>query len=242
MKVKVKLNFILILIFSASSVFSAKEIVGDRDIHLDTNEWLSSSRFGLGFQYGEETYGAHFVYDVMDWLYLKGEWSTNYDEDFLVDSNGVRFEGNEDFESIALLANFLPFRLWDVYYLGGFRVVGAAYLLNYNIQASSQPGIVSGLGVLPGGAFQGKVDIDGINPYIGIGWDFSFGTEDQLTASFDWGALFVRDYDVSITPSTLVAPMLPSGTINSLESAARDELDDDLEINEILQISVTYRL
>jgi len=137
--------------------------------------------------------------------------------DFDIDEqelDDIEYDFGLDFSSFSALADWYVFN-------GSFRISGGILSLNHEVNLDASPtadGIDIGDGTyLPAdiGSLSGCVEIDGVAPYVGIGWG------NPLTSSRRWG--FNCDFGVAFTNSPNVKL-----SANATDPAIADALAADL--------------
>ena len=149
----------------------------------------------------------------------------------------VEYDGDLDFKSLALLANWHPSR-------GGFRVT-AGLLLNGNevlVTAEPQGSYEFGGTEYPGelvGEVDGTVNFNDIAPYAGIGWGYDKDARWGFYA--DFGAIFQGAADVTLTADGPIA-IWPGfqEDLKSEEEAIEDELQN-FQVYPVISLGVYIR-
>jgi hypothetical protein len=159
----------------------------------------------------------------------------DYDDEF----DNVEYDVGLDFSSFSALVDWY---LFD----SSFRISGGLISMDHTLNLDATPSESVDIGdgtYLPAdiGTLSGDVEIDGIAPYIGIGWG------DPMDRSKRWG--FYCDFGVAFTDSPDVA-LSASGTLASDPAfqanlaKERDEIEDDLEPFEfypVLSLGIFFR-
>jgi hypothetical protein len=146
------------------------------------------------------------------------------DYDFDEEFDDVEYDVDLDFSSLSALVD------WHVFG-GSFRVTGGLLSMDHELDLDGTPtgseeigGTVYSAAEI--GTLSGDVEIDGVAPYLGIGWG------NPLSSSRRWG--FYCDLGVAFTDSPDVA-LSANGTLASDPAfqadlaRERDEIEDDLE-------------
>ncbi|MEL7536332.1 MAG: hypothetical protein AAFZ58_05560 [Pseudomonadota bacterium] len=137
---------------------------------------LKASTLGLGVE---------GVYHVSErWSLRGGINAFGYEFDDEVD--GVAYDGDLDLANLSVVADFRPFR-------GGLRLSAGAVYNDNEIAAVADPDATYTIGNMTYtqaevGVLAADVAIDGVAPYVGIGYDIALGDDWRLT--FDLGAVF----------------------------------------------------
>ena len=86
------------------------------------------------------------------------------------------------------------------------------------------------------GTLTGCVEIDGLSPYVGIGWGNPFTSNRRWGFTFDMGVAFTDSPDVSLTSTGIVSQADLSNEIK--------EIEDDLEgikFYPVISLGLFYR-
>ena len=199
-------------------------------------------RFGVGAQVGTNGIGGHLTFDITNWLYLKGEvGGFSYDGiDF--DSEGAEYEGDLDLFAAGITVNVLPFEYFDVPVMRGFRLSAGAYRIDHSLDVRTTGAEAGGdfetdlNGFNPDGALTGSAEFSDFAPYVGIGWDWRMGSEDQFVISLDVGVIFVGSAEVDLDNNS----GNPALDVDEFEDDIEDETDK-FEIYPLVQLGVGYR-
>ncbi|MFC7335818.1 hypothetical protein ACFQY0_01410 [Haloferula chungangensis] len=195
--------------------------------------------FGLGIQAGIQGIGLHARYDINPWLYMKIEGNYfKYDDTFDVD--GTDYHGDLDLSNIGLTANFLPFN-------NGFRVTLGGYFGN-----NEASGVANGNGqtvsignsvytLTQGDQLQGSVEYNQFAPYLGIGWDFGFGSTSSWVFGIDLGVLYLGEPDTLVSASGPITSVPGFGADLAAEQAIFADDINDYQFLPVLKLSLTYR-
>jgi hypothetical protein len=141
----------------------------------------------------------------------------DYDDEF----DDVEYDVGLDFSSFSALVDW---HLFD----SSFRISGGLISMDHTLDLDATPSGNVSIGdndYTPAeiGTLSGDVDIDGVAPYIGIGWG------DPMDRNKRWG--FYCDFGVAFTDSPDVE-LSATGTAAGLAAdlaRERDEIKDDLE-------------
>ena len=164
--------------------------------------------------------------------------------DFDIDEqelDDIEYDFGLDFSSFSALADWYVFN-------GSFRISGGILSLNHEINLDAKPtadGIEIGEDTyLPAdiGSLSGSVEIDGVAPYVGIGWG------NPLTSSRRWGftcavgVAGTRSPDVQLSANAL-NPAIADALAADLARES-NKLEEDLEPFEfypVIALSFFYR-
>ncbi len=205
------------------------------------DSWFNGE-FGVGTQAGFHGIGLHLRYDVTDQFYLRLEgnyFQLDYDDEI----DGVDYEGKLDFSNVGLLANYMPFA-------GGFRVTGGVFGGALEADASGRGAgnvvEVDDIDYVLGAtdSLHANVEYSSFSPYLGIGWDFVLGAEQNWIIGLDVGVLYIGEADVEIKGE---GELFGSGINQITEAeldAERESLESELsgyEFLPVFKLSLTYR-
>ena len=91
------------------------------------------------------------------------------------------------------------------------------------------------------GTLEGKVDFNDIMPYIGIGWDTSFGKNNRFGLLVDLGVVYQGSPDVDLSAD---GPLASNQAFQNDLQTEEDKLKEDLEAYEyypVIGIGLSYR-
>jgi len=159
----------------------------------------------------------------------------DYDDEF----DEVEYDVGLDFSSFSALVDW---HLFD----SSFRISGGLISMDHTLDLDATPSGNVNIGdneYTPAqiGTLSGDVEIDGVAPYVGIGWG------DPMDRSKRWG--FYCDLGVAFTDSPDVA-LSANGTLASDPAfqanlaKERDEIEDDLEpfkFYPVISLGIYYR-
>jgi hypothetical protein len=197
----------------------------------------------LAVKGGTTGLGAEFSYGISSMFAVRaglngGSYSRSFTE------SEIRYEGDVNFSSSVLTADFHPFS-------GGFRLSAGAMLNNNKFEADGQG--QGGTIVINGvpypaaavGSVKGTVEFERFSPYLGIGWGSAPKGSAGLFVAVDLGAVFQKP------KSTLVGtcgPSLPADICAQLQSDLRaeeaefqDAIDSALKIYPKITLGIGYR-
>jgi hypothetical protein len=196
-------------------------------------------RFGAGAQVGFQGIGLHARYDLTGWCYLRLEGNYfEYDDSF--DADGIDYDGELDLSNLGLTANFLPFA-------NGFRITAGGYFGNNEFT-----GIARGAGTSldigdtdyvlnPGDSVTGTIEYNSFNPYLGVGWDFVFGSGSNFVFGIDVGVLYLGEPEADLSAAGGIT-RIPgfADDLRREETLVEDDVSD-WEFAPVLKLSFTYR-
>lgn len=170
---------------------------------------------------------------------IGGRLGFNY---FTFEYDGVEDDIDYDFEldlqSLAALVDWHPFE-------GSFRITGGGLLNGNELNSNARPTEIYDIGdntYTPEevGTLKGKIDFDDFVPYLGIGWNTTFGEEES-----SWG--FIADLGVVFqgTPSAKLSSngtLAGTGAFDADLAKEEKDLQDDLnefEMYPVISIGIT---
>lgn len=164
-----------------------------------TNHSSTATRYGsFGIGVGTGGLGLDFAYPITDWLEVRagydfGSLSFDYEDEDEEEGSSISGDAKLKFSSGRLTAEFKPFR-------GGFRISAGLYTRppELDLDASGLDTYEVGEGTYRGDLkADGKIDMGGVAPYLGIGWGgTAAGT--GFGASFDLGVIFGKSPRVNL--------------------------------------------
>jgi hypothetical protein len=147
-----------------------------------------------------------------------------FDADFDDEFDDVEYDIGLDFSSFSALID------WHVF-SDSFRVTGGFLSLNHELDLDATPTVSQEIGgtiYQPSdiGTLSGDVEVDGIAPYIGIGWGNPLDRKKKWGFYCDFGVAFTDSPDVSLSANGTLASD-PAFQADLAEE--RDEIEDYLE-------------
>ena len=121
--------------------------------------------------------------------------------------NGTAGDIDYDFDlnliSVPVLIDYHPFK-------GSFRLSGGAIYNGNNLDAKATPvadTVIGGIPFTPAqiGTLNADIDFSPIAPYLGLGWDTSFGKESGFGFTFELGALFQGEPEANLSSTGLLS-------------------------------------
>ena len=191
--------------------------------------WVN--KLGVGAQAGTTGFGGMLTYDVTDWVYFKAEFNTlTYTESDL-EIDGTTYDGELDFMNAGLSVNVRPLHMLPI--VDGLKVVAGVYKVNntVHIEASREGDMVEIAGTPymldADDRIIGDAEFDSIAPYLGLGWDWSFGMDDTFTFSLEAGALITGapDVEFSVSGNEVGGSVITSEQIAAETAEFEDEVD-----------------
>jgi hypothetical protein len=230
---------------ASGAVDTAGNLIPDAPTASNPGDW-ANEQWGVGLSASTLGLGGHVRYDTNNKFYLKADIQ-GLAIDETRDIDGTDYDGELDFFSAGLTGNYLPFA--DSKYAKGFKLSFGGFLVDNNIKIeASEPGRVISIGasasytLQAGDSLTGEINNSSFAPYIGLGWDWSWGSKKQYVLSLDAGVLFTGSPDVSLTPnSTLLAnSSIPQAQFDAEAQNIIDDLDE-FEIFPVVKLGFTWK-
>lgn len=144
----------------------------------------------------------------------------DYDDEF----DNVEYDVGLDFTSFSALVD------WHVFN-DSFRITAGLLSLDHELALDATPSTsqdIGGATYTPAeiGTLSGDVEIDGVAPYIGIGWGDPMDPDKRWGFYIDLGVAFTESPDVSLAASGTLAS---DPTFQANLARERQEIEDDLE-------------
>ncbi len=171
---------------------------------------------------------------------IGGRLGVNY---FTYDYNGTEDDIDYDFElnlkSLSVLLDWHPFQ-------GSFRISGGAVFNGNTIDANAKSAETFDIGnsTYTGaqvGTLTGKIDFENIAPYLGLGWDTSFGKDKSFGFLFELGVLYQGSPKVALSAD---GPIASDATFQNELAAEEKDLQSDLDVFKVypvVAIGLSYR-
>ncbi len=162
-----------------------------------------------------------------------------FDYDFDKEFDNVEYDVGLDFSSFSALVD------WHVFG-GSFRITAGLLSLDHELDLDATPTVsqeIGGIIYTPTeiGTLSGNVEIDGVAPYIGIGWGNPLDHNRRWGFYCDLGVAFTDSPDVSLSASGTRAS---DPTFQASLSKERDQIEDDLapfELYPVLSLGLYFR-
>lgn len=231
----------ILLLAAATHSLAAKEEIQTNSTTMtygDSASWLTN-RFGIGAQLGVQGAGLHLRYDVSEKFNLRLEGNYfKYDDTFEVED--IDYSGEFDFSNVGLLANWLPITG------SGFRITGGAFAgaLQLDGSASSVGTTIDINGteydLNAGDRLDAGIEYNDVTPYLGLGWDFCFGSDKSWVLGIDLGVLYMGEPDVSLVGAGALADPAATADIDAELDSIREDVEDYTFLP-VVKIGLTYR-
>ena len=159
----------------------------------------------------------------------------DYDDEF----DNVEYDVGLDFSSFSALVDWY---LFD----SSFRISGGLISMDHtlNLDATPSESVDIGDGTYTSaeiGTLSGDADIDGVAPYIGIGWGDPMNPDKKWGFYCDFGVAFTDSPDVSLAANGTLAS---DPTFQANLAKERQKIEDDLEPFEfypVLSLGIFFR-
>lgn len=215
----------------------AGELNAEEPINVETaNDRPSNDLFGVGVYGGTTGIGGYVTYEVQEWLYIRGQLG-GFSYSMSNEIDGVDYDGDLSLFSGGITANFIPFYKKPV--ADGFRISLGLFGVDNKLGiVASSPGQSIDIGnantftLGSGDRIEGETGLSSLAPYIGLGWDWYFGADDQFILSLDAGVQFVGKPDVSLAATGTFADFAAQNPTLNLQNeidaeitSIRDDVD-----------------
>jgi len=155
--------------------------------------------------------------------------------------SNVEYDFDLDLLSAPILVDWHPFK-------GAFRLSGGVYINGNEINAQGKPvGLgtfsINGVTYTAGqiGTLKGKIDFNPVAPYLGFGWDTSFGKERGFGFILDIGAFYQGRPEADLSVSGPIASNAAFIVDLAKEEADLQNALDAFKIYPVLSIGINYR-
>jgi hypothetical protein len=171
---------------------------------------------------------------------LSGRIGVNY---FTYGYSGIKDDIEYDFDlnlmSLAVLLDWHPFK-------GSFRISGGAIYNGNNLEANAKTSATYDIGDTTYtssqlGTLNGKIDFNNIAPYLGLGWDTSFGKNKSFGFLFELGAIYQGSPKVDLSAD---GPIANDATFQNELAKEEDNLQNSLDpykFYPVLAVGLSYR-
>lgn len=195
----------------------------------DTSVGIRASTLGIGVEAEKpltDSIGIRGGVNYFTYTYSGAEADIEYDFDL-------------DLKSVPILVDWHPFK-------GSFRLSGGALFNGNEINATAKPVAdfdINGVTYTASdiGTLKGKIDFNAIAPYLGLGWDTSFGKERGFGFVFELGAVFQGTPEANLTVSGPIASDPTFQSDLAAEEADLQDALDDFKTYPVLAIGMSYR-
>lgn len=161
------------------------------------------------------------------------------DFDYDYDFDDVDYDVGLDFSSFSALVDWY---LFD----SSFRISGGLISMDHTLDLDAKPSENVDIGdgtYTPAeiGTLSGDVEIDGVAPYIGIGWGNPMAPNKKWGFYCDFGVAFTDSPDVSLTSNGTLAS---DPTFQANLAKEKQEIEDDMEpfkFYPVLSLGIYFR-
>jgi len=201
-----------------------------------TGDWTSA--WGVGAQIGIQGAGIHLRYDLNPSFYLRLEGNLiGMDDEFTVED--VDFSGDIDFSNLGLTINYLPFAN------SGFRITAGAFFGQNEANGRGEGGTAEFNGhyytLSANDTVQASLEYDSFNPYLGIGWDWTFGAENNFVLGLDLGVAYMGNPEITVNSTGIYANNAAfNADVAQYQKDAEDFLED-WQFLPVVKLSFTWR-
>ncbi len=151
----------------------------------------------------------------------------------------IEYEFDLNLMSVSALLDWHPFQ-------GSFKISGGVLFNNNDIDANAKRADTFKIGdtrytAAQVGTLKGKVDFDDVSPYLGLGWDTSFGKDNSFGLTFELGAVFQGAPQVDLSAD---GPIAGNAVFQSELAKEEEKLQSDLdnfEIYPVIAFGFIYR-
>ena len=199
---------------------------------------LHAQNFSLGLKASTLGFGVEAEGNVKE--LIGGRIGANYlSFDYSGKASDIDYDFEVESKNLLVLLDVHPFR-------GSFRISGGVVLNDSTFDATS----VSADKVTIGdkeysgseiGTLKGTVDFNKTSPYIGLGWDTSFGKSKRFGFLFDIGVVYQGSPDITLSAD---GPISTDPTFQSDLAREEQDLQDDLDkfkYYPVIALGVSYR-
>ncbi len=159
--------------------------------------------------------------------------------DYSATESDIEYDFSLGLKTLSVLLDWHPFR-------GSFRLSGGIVFNGNRLDASATSSDTYDIGdrtytASEVGSLDGEIDFDDVAPYVGLGWDTSFGRKEGLGFLFEIGAIYQGSPRVDLSASGPIAS--DPDFINNL-SKEEDNLQsalDNFTYYPVLAVGLSYR-
>lgn len=161
------------------------------------------------------------------------------DFDFDDEFDDVEYDVDMDFSSVSALVDWYVFG-------GSFHLTGGLLSMDHEFDLDGTPTAsveIGGTVYTPAqaGTLSGRAEIDGVAPYVGIGWGNPISSGRRWGLYCDLGVAFTDSPDVSLSANGTLAS---DPTFQANLARERKEIEDDLEpfqFYPVISLGLYYR-
>ncbi len=173
-----------------------------------------------------DSFGARVGFNTLSYDYSGTEDDIEYDIDLTL-------------ESVSLLVDWHPFQ-------GAFRISGGGLYNNNHLELDAKSTATYEIGdttytATQIGTLDGEIDFNDIAPYVGLGWDTSFGKKNRIGFLVELGAMYQESPDVKLDVSgTISTDQAFQSDLAKEEDSLQDEMDF-FKFYPVIAIGLNYR-
>lgn len=160
-----------------------------------------------------------------------------YTYSFSGTESAISYDFDLNLMSVPIIVDFHPFK-------GSFRLSGGVFYNGNNFDASANYVGTIDIGgntynMADVGTLTAEIEFNTFAPYLGLGWDTTFGDDGGLGFSFEAGALFQGKPEANFS---FTGPGV-AGLLADIESEEQDLQDalDNFTIFPVISVGINYR-
>ena len=162
-----------------------------------------------------------------------------YTYSFSAPEGAINYDFDLNLMSVPILVDWHPLK-------GSFRLTGGAIYNGNNFEASANYiGTIDIGGTVysaaDAGVVKADIEFNSFAPYLGFGWDTTFGDEGGFGFSFDAGAMFQGSPDASFTTTGLLASDPTFMADLATEDQELQDAMDNFTIYPVVGFGINYR-
>jgi len=206
------------------------------------NGWFDSynPNVSIGVRASTAGLGAEAGTAVTDWLGIRVGF--NYlTYSYTGTQSNIEYDFDLDLVNAPVIVDWHPFK-------GSFRLSGGIYVNGNEINAQAN-GVGLGTFDINGvtytasqvGTLRGKIDFNPVAPYLGFGWDTSFGKESGFGFVFELGAFYQGRPEADLSATGPIASNAVFISDLAQEEADLQNALDAFKVYPVLAIGVNYK-
>ncbi len=162
-----------------------------------------------------------------------------FTHDYTGTKDDIEYDFDLTLQNVSLLLDWHPFQ-------GAFRISGGALYNGNKLESEAEPSDTYEIGdteytASEIGTLEGEIEFNEIAPYLGLGWDTSFGKQNRFGFLFELGAIYQGSPEVELTAS---GPISSNRTFQDDIAEEEENLQEELDYFEfypVIAIGVSYR-
>ncbi len=214
---------IILAVTICTFVFSSYAYSGDNSIS------IKAGLLGAGMEVGRSFSDS-----------ISGRIGVNYfTYDYSATESDIEYNFDLSLKSLSVLLDWHPFQ-------GSFRISGGVLYNGNKIEADAKSSDTYDIGdktytAEQVGTLDGKIDFDAVAPYLGLGWDTSFGKKNGFGFLFEIGAIYQGSPKADLSASGPIA-----GNQEFIDNLAKEESNlqsnlDDFKYYPVATVGLSYR-